>query len=105
MHFTTFLYENIHSEGSSPKSIKPFFNPKKYKTVFHNVCKYTNEYWYNLKSYISGSEISYTNCGDYKLVIDSREIIESDHNCECIDFISTVCDYPPENDLQRSMIF
>jgi hypothetical protein len=49
------------------------------KNGFNNICKtqfnYTNEYWYNFKSYICGTEISFTickQCNNYKRLSDDH---------------------------------
>jgi len=52
---------------------------------------YTNEYWYNFKSYICGTELSFTicsNCNNYKRIINDRmcyssKLSEQRIMCDC----------------------
>ena len=51
---------------------------------------YTNEYWYNFKSYMCGTELSFTicsNCNNYKRISDSKcysgKLSEQRLMCDC----------------------
>lgn len=66
------------------------------KNGLNNICKtqfnYTNEYWYNFKSYICGTELSFTickQCNNYKRLSDNHNYSIKHSNtrflCNCQD--------------------
>jgi len=59
-------------------------------TVRNTRFNYTNEYWYNFKSYMCGTELSFTicsNCNNYKRISDrkcySGKLSEQRLMCDC----------------------